>query len=153
MTSTEKIALIVGANGIAGRSIASLLRDAGDWSIWTLSRKPSELGQLGHELLVDLQSLESCQAAASQLRRATHIFYAARSPQHNLEAETHVNSEMLKNLILTVTGGPNRLKHVSLIHGTKWYGSAHYAEYTHYKTPAQEDDPRHQPGDCHQNQP
>ena len=96
-------------------------------------------------MLVDLQSLESCQAAASQLRRATHIFYAARSPQHNLEAETHVNSEMLKNLILTVTGGPNRLKHVSLIHGTKWYGSAHYAEYTHYKTPAQEDDPRHQP--------
>lgn len=145
MNSTNNTALIVGANGIAGRSIANLLQERGDWQILTLSRKPSQLDRLGQELLVDLQSPESCYAAATQLRQATHIFYAARSPQQSLSVETEVNSQMLKNLILTVCERSNNLKHISLMHGTKWYGSTHYAEYTHYKTPAQEDDPRHHP--------
>ena len=89
----------MGANGIVGRSIANLLQQRGDWGICTLSRTPSQLERLGQELLVDLQSPESCDAVATQLRQATHIFYAARSPQHSLQVETEVNSKMLKNLM------------------------------------------------------
>lgn len=141
----EKLALVVGANGIAGRSIAELLAERGDWGVISLSRKPSALGVIGTHICVDLCSKEECLAHAPALREATHVFYAARSGQPNLEAETRVNSQMLENLMDAIGSDSTRLQHVNLVHGTKWYGSTHYSGYSGYKTPAREDDPRHQP--------
>jgi hypothetical protein len=56
-----------------------------------------------------------------------------------LEAET--NLAMLRNLVEPLHRSAAGLRHVCLVHGTKWYGS-HLGPY---RTPAREDDPRHMP--------
>ena len=48
---------------------------------------------------------------------------------------------MLANLLDAVEAGSPELRHVNLMHGTKWYGN-HLGPF---KTPAREDDPRHMP--------
>jgi len=140
-----KVAVIAGANGIAGRSVAELLAATAGWRVVTLSRRPPTLDPVGTSVALDLRDGAACRMAATAFGPATHIFFAARWPGPDIATERDENLLMLRNLVEAVESVSPGLAHVSLVHGTKWYGSSHYAGYSGFKTPAEEDDPAHQP--------
>lgn len=122
-------ALIAGASGIVGRRLAALLAGKG-WRVLAIARS-------GAPLRLDLADGEACRAAAPALRGVTHVFHAARAANPDPVEETRLNRAMLANLMAAVLQAPG-LRHVCLVHGTKWYGS-HLGPF---RTPAKEDDPR-----------
>ncbi|MFO1188934.1 MAG: SDR family oxidoreductase [Alphaproteobacteria bacterium] len=140
-----KTAVIAGANGIAGRSVAELLTERSDWRVIALSRQASRLAPIGTEVRLDLRDRAACQDAAPRFAGVTHVFFAARWDDPDLARERDQNLAMLVNLVEAVERSSATLCHVSLVHGTKWYGSSHYAGYSGFKTPASEDDPPHEP--------
>lgn len=142
MTNT---AVIAGANGIAGRSLAELLAGRPDWRVIAVSRQASRLAPIGTEVGLDLRDRAACQNAAARFQGATHVFFAARWDDPDLARERDENRAMLENLVEAVERSSATLRHVCLVHGTKWYGSSHYAGYSGFKTPAREDDPPHEP--------
>jgi nucleoside-diphosphate-sugar epimerase len=139
--SEQKRALVVGATGVVGRNLLRHLVGLKDWEVIALSRrKPDVEGAYSH-LPVDLLDEEQCREKIGRALGITHIFYAAylESPSASKAVET--NLKMLVNVIDAVEPVSPDLKHVNLVHGTKWYGN-HLGPF---KTPAREDDPRHMP--------
>jgi nucleoside-diphosphate-sugar epimerase len=87
---------------------------------------------------LDLTDGAACRAAAGRVRGVTHVFWCGRAPRPTIAEEARVNADMLFNLMAGVEAGTDALRHVCLVHGTKWYGS----QLGPYRTPAAEDDPR-----------
>jgi nucleoside-diphosphate-sugar epimerase len=67
------------------------------------------------------------------------MFYAARASDSDPDREADANAAMLRNVMEGLLAGASGLRHVTLVHGTKWYGS-HLGPF---RTPAREDDQRH----------
>jgi nucleoside-diphosphate-sugar epimerase len=128
------VALIAGATGIVGRRLAAHLLERG-WRVLGLSRGGEAIGE---PIRLDLADAAACRAAASRLAEVTHVFYAGRAPRPDAAEEAAVNRAMLANLLAAVEPAAPGLRHVALVHGTKWYGS-HLGPF---RTPAKEDDPR-----------
>lgn len=133
-----KKCIVAGALGVAGRALLAELETAGDWDVIAISRRKPDFDSRARFLAIDLldpdqtrRTLQGC--------GARHIFFAAYAPQPTLAAEVGPNTGMLANLV-TAADGPE-LRHVAIVHGSKWYGN-HLGPY---KTPAREDDPRHMP--------
>jgi hypothetical protein len=73
------------------------------------------------------------------LEGVTHVIYAVRFDHAATPAEPiDINLQMLENLMNVVGRRAARLRHVHLVHGTKYYG----APYGRYKTPSKESDAR-----------
>jgi nucleoside-diphosphate-sugar epimerase len=133
-------ALVAGALGIVGSNIAEHLQAQGGWDVVGVSR--SEPRQpVGWRLAhADLTDAAACRALVTAEPGITHLFYAARAPvPGDAAAEAATNLRMLVNLVQPLQEDGKSLEHVSLVHGTKWYGS-HLGPF---RTPALEDDPRH----------
>lgn len=135
---TSPRALVVGVSGIVGYRIAERLsRDLG-WSVIGLSRRPPADRSIPH-VSVDLTSADECRAKLSDIGAVDHIYYAARyEPTASASALVDMNLRMLKNVIEGIEPVSKRLRHVHVVHGTKYYG----APFGPYKTPSKEDDPR-----------
>lgn len=127
------VALVVGASGIAGRHLADHLLAQG-WRALSVSRGGDAPGEA---VRLDLTDAAACRAAAPQFKGVTHVFWAGRAPHPDPAGEAAVNRAMLANLMAAILPSAS-LRHVCMIHGTKWYGS-HLGPFT---TPAKEDDPR-----------
>jgi nucleoside-diphosphate-sugar epimerase len=99
---------------------------------------------------VDLNDYESVLTSLASKAPVNYIFYAARAPHgENGIEDVDANVRMLVNVVRAVEErSGSALKHVHLVEGTKWYG-VHLGPY---KTPAQEDDPRHIPPNFYYNQ-
>lgn len=129
-------ALVAGASGLVGRNLVTELLAQG-WKVTGVARSslPVTAGFTGCP--VDLLDASACARAVAAIPPPTHLFYCARLGATDAETEADLNTRMLRNVL-----GPLRscaqLRHVSLVHGTKWYGS-HLGPYP---TPAAEDDPR-----------
>ena len=136
----NNVALIVGSNGIVGWSLAELLV-ANKWQVIGLSRRPSPLGVQGKLVEADLQNRDACLKVGPSLKDVTHLFYCARATTPDLVEEERVNLAMFVNILDAVEANAPGLVHVQVMEGTKWYG-CHLGPY---KTPANEDDPRHFP--------
>lgn len=137
----EHKALVVGASGIVGRHAAEHINALPNWSVVGLARRESPIKMPGHFLPVDLTNEAACYTALKGETDITHLFYAGRAPDPDPRIEDQNNSEMLRNILGAAEAFCPNLQHVQLIHGTKWYGS-HLGPY---KTPAREDDARHEP--------
>lgn len=135
----RNVALVVGSSGLVGGSIAAYLHGLPGWEVIGVSRRPSASPAPGwrHEA-IDLLDAAACERAAERLKHVTHVFYAGRAPAAEPAGERAANAAMLRNLITALEPVATGLRHVSLLHGTKWYGS-HLGPY---RTPAREDDPR-----------
>ena len=138
--SEPATALIAGINGTVGRSLSRTLSDAG-WRVVGISRRPSLLEHTASVLALELMDPEACDAAGAMLAGVTHLFYAARASLADPHEDERVNVQMFENILTAVERHAPGLRHVQLVHGTKWYGS-HLGPY---RTPAREDDPRHFP--------
>jgi len=134
---TQALALVAGSNGVVGYRMARYL-DLHGWRVAGLSRSAPPRGARFRHIAVDLTRADDCRDKLGGVK-ATHIFYAARFDHAATLAEPiDTNLAMLENLVAAVENKGHRLRHIHLVHGTKYYG----APYGPYKTPARESDPR-----------
>ena len=141
MNTDNKVALVVGANGVIGRNLIDHLVELGDWDVIGLSRRGgTDAGRVRH-IAVDLLNAEDCRERLRGLDRVTHVFYAAYQDRPTWAELVPPNLAMLVNVVEAVEAASPNLRHVSLMQGYKVYG-AHLGPF---KTPAREDDPHHMP--------
>jgi len=118
----QRHALIANATGIVGNRVAERLQTNG-WEITGLCRRPPACTLPYRMLLVDLTDLADCRAKLAPLNTATHLIYAARYDHPEDENESiDVNAAMLMNLVGALEPIARGLRHVHLVHGTKYYG-------------------------------
>lgn len=138
---STKTCIVAGALGVAGRALLEELESRKEWEIIALSRRKPDFATRARFIAVDLTDLGKSKRALEAVGGATHVFFAAYTPRATLADEVQPNLAMLVNLITAVESASPRLRHVAIVHGSKWYGN-HLGPY---KTPAKEDDPRHMP--------
>jgi nucleoside-diphosphate-sugar epimerase len=115
-------ALVAGATGLVGKRIAGELHDSG-WQVTGVCRRlPPD--PLPYPLIsVDLTDAHDCRAKLGPLHDVTHVFYAARYDHPEGESESiETNASMFANLLDAVEPAATGLRHVHLVHGTKYYG-------------------------------
>jgi nucleoside-diphosphate-sugar epimerase len=131
----RRTALVVGHSGSTGRGLFEYLSNSADWNVVTLGRHASQ-GR-GPHLAVDLYRDDVKAVDVPELADVTHIYNCARVPAADPESERQSNLILLDRLLDLAERNCDRLEHVCLIHGTKWYG-CHKGPY---RTPALETDP------------
>lgn len=137
--SGGRTALVAGARGIVGGNLVDRLLRNG-WSVIGVARSAAESSAPGYRHLgVDLLDAQACRESAATCAAATHMFYAARASDSDPAREADANAAMLRNVVEGLLAQASTLQHVTLVHGTKWYGSHLGA----FRTPAREDDARH----------
>lgn len=141
MQRSQKTALVVGATGVVGRNLLKHLLTLEDWDVIAVSRRtPDVTGDYRH-ISVDLLDQDDCREKLGNDLGITHVFFSAYVEKSDWAATVAPNVAMLVNLMESVEPANPALRHVNLMHGTKWYGN-HLGPF---KTPALEDDPRHMP--------
>jgi nucleoside-diphosphate-sugar epimerase len=140
MRDENRVALVIGAQGVIGRTLVDHLA-AHDWEVIGVSRRGAESGAKVRHLSVDLLDRDQARARLGDLRRVTHIFYAAFQDRPTWAELVEPNLAMLVNAVDAVEPIAPGLRHISLMQGYKVYG-AHLGPF---KTPARETDPPHMP--------
>ncbi len=121
--------LIAGASGVVGSSAIEAFASAG-WEVVGISRRMPELqasGAVTH-IPVDLTDRAAATATLSELNDVSHVVFAAVSEVPGLisgwfdETQMQLNLAMLQNCLEPLIAGKSRLKHVSIMQGTKAYG-------------------------------
>jgi len=77
MSAQNKVALVVGAQGVIGRNLMQHLATLGDWDVIGLSWRGGEPADRIRHMVVDLLDRTDCNEKAGGLTQVTHIFYAA----------------------------------------------------------------------------
>ncbi|MEW6092122.1 MAG: NAD-dependent epimerase/dehydratase family protein, partial [Pseudomonadota bacterium] len=120
--------LVAGATGLVG--FAAMKHFAGrGYKVTALSRrKPFETFGATH-LPLDLTDRAACADALSRMSDVTRVVYAALYEKPGLVAgwreadQIETNKRMLENLFDPLEKAATRLRHVSLLQGTKAYGA------------------------------
>lgn len=114
----------------------------GDWDVVALSRRQPDFETAARYVSVDLLDRQAVDSFCREsCRDVTHVFFTALQSRSTVFEEVAPNLAMLQNTVEAVEQTSDGFRKVVLIEGAKWYG-AHLGPY---KTPAQEDDPRHMP--------
>lgn len=137
----KNTALVVGATGVVGRNLLRHLLSLEGWDVIAVSRRTPDVEGAFRHISVDLLDPGDCKAKLSDEHGITHVFFTAYVEKENWAAMVAPNVAMLVNLMDAIEPANPGLRHVNLMHGTKWYGN-HLGPF---KTPASEDDPRHMP--------
>lgn len=121
--------LIAGASGIAGMAAVQHFAALPDWEVVALSRRPPlAAGNVSH-LPVDLTDAAQSVQALRDLKGVTHVAYMALYEQANLlagwraQSQMDVNLAMLRNLVDGLRSSQSALRHITLLQGSKAYGS------------------------------
>ena len=137
--------LIVGASGVVGAAALNHFASLPDWNVIALSRRFVNLPFLAQHMSVDLTDRQACEQAAPSLTDVTHIFFAALYELPDLVAgwqdpkQMAVNEAMLRNLLDALAPVAKKLRHITVMQGTKAYGG--HVEPA--RVPAKERWPRH----------
>jgi nucleoside-diphosphate-sugar epimerase len=121
--------LVAGATGIVGTAAIEHFASSPSWDVVALSRRPLPAASEIRHLPVDLTDADACKRASASLERVTHVLYAALYEKPNLVAgwldreQIDVNLAMLRNLIDAVKPVASSLRHITVLQGTKAYGS------------------------------
>jgi nucleoside-diphosphate-sugar epimerase len=138
----NKTALIVGAGGAASKRLIETLLADPNWSVIALARTPRASDSRLTAVRADLLDGVACTRALASHTGVTHIFYTARAEHGETGVESvEENVAMLRNVLDAIEPVARGLEHVHLVQGTKYYGM-HLGPF---RTPAEEDDPRHPP--------
>lgn len=121
--------LIAGATGIVGHAAIEHFSALPGWRVVALSRRtlPPHAGV--RHLAVDLADAAACRQALQSSPGITHVLYAALYEKPALlagwvdEEQIEVNRAMLRNLLDALEATSPGLTHVTLLQGTKAYGS------------------------------
>lgn len=134
----KKTALVAGALGVVGRATMTYLSGLDEWDVIGISRRAPDFETSARFHQLDLTDAEACRGVLGELDAVSHVFDCAYAPRPTFAEEIDVNLAMLVNLMAGLEPAATDLRHVQLVHGSKWYG-CHIGPY---KTPAREDDPR-----------
>lgn len=121
--------LIAGATGIVGNAAIEHFAALPDWDVVTLSRRAPPARDGVRHLSVDLTDAASCRRAMVTVNGVTHVLYAALFEKPNLLAgwtdpeQININRAMLCNLLDAVEAEAPGLRHITVLQGTKAYGS------------------------------
>jgi nucleoside-diphosphate-sugar epimerase len=138
MTNT---ALVVGANGVIGGTLATHLATLPGWDVVGLSRRGGPPDGPVRHVSADLFDPAGVREALRAHPGITHVFYAAYQDRPTWSELVEPNVTMLRSVLDAVEVTAPNLAHVSLMQGYKVYG-AHLGPFS---TPAREDDPPHMP--------
>lgn len=141
MNTQNKVALVVGAQGVIGRNLVDHLSTLPAWEVIGLSRRVGESTDRVRHLSVDLLDPDDCREKLRDLSDVTHIFYTAYQDRPTWSELVPPNLAMLVNVVEAIEPVATGLRHVSLMQGYKVYG-AHLGPF---KTPARETDANHMP--------
>jgi nucleoside-diphosphate-sugar epimerase len=146
MTGT---ALVVGASGIVGNTLARHLAGAG-WQVLGLARTPPRdiagVIPVAADLLDPAGLAEALRGARPDMpaaaMRPTHVFFATWQRRATEAENIKVNAAMVRNLLAAVSGGA--VRHVALVTGLKHYLGPFeaYGSGSLPETPFREDQPR-----------
>lgn len=136
-----KTALVVGATGIVGLNLATLLAGKEDWTVYGLSRK-AVIGKGIIPVAADLQNVESLGAALAGIK-PTHVYLGTWMRQPTEVENIRVNSALVRNL-LNLISKERSVQHVALVTGLKHYLGPFeaYGKGTLPATPFREDQGR-----------
>ncbi|ALG07581.1 SDR family oxidoreductase [Kibdelosporangium phytohabitans] len=134
----QKVAMVIGANGVIGSNLIDHLATLDDWRVIGVSRRGGQDTGKVRYVSADLLDPAGTQATLGGLTEATHVFYAAFQDRPTWSGLVRPNVEMLANVVDAVDPF---IRHVNLMQGYKVYG-AHLGPF---KTPAREDDAGHMP--------
>jgi nucleoside-diphosphate-sugar epimerase len=148
MSENRKTALVVGATGVIGRALTRHFDGRDDWEVIAASRRPPGGAFGGRHVSVDLMDRDDCGSKLGAFGEVTHLFYAAYTDRPGWAAQCGPNAAMFENALDAVEASASGLRRVVLMQGTKYYG-CHLGPF---KTPAREDDPRHEPPNFYFNQ-
>lgn len=120
--------LIAGASGVVGSAAIDAFAGAG-WDVVALSRRTPDLRPSGsvRHISLDLSDSAACERLAD-LEGVSHVVFAAVSESPGLidgwfdPVQMKRNLSMLENCIEPLIAGQARLRHVSIMQGTKAYG-------------------------------
>mgnify|MGYP001354375664 FL=1 len=136
-----RTAVVVGAQGVIGRHMVDHLIARGGWDVVGLSRRPPAADAGARHIAVDLLDAADADRKLAVLAEVTHVFYCAFQPRPTWAEHGAPNLAMLRNSVGAIARASRHLEHVTLIQGTKIYGS-HLGPF---RTPARESDPPHMP--------
>ena len=139
---TQDVAVVAGASGVVGWRLSQALVDCGKFRVVGCARRlpvpEYQVAGVDYATL-DLTDADACGQFANQVSGVTHLFYTARAEFISGEREsTDINTAMFRNLLDAVEASNPSLRHVHMVHGTKYYGSTDGP----FPTPAKEDEPR-----------
>ncbi len=134
--------LVAGATGVVGSAAARCFAAAG-WRVIGISRRRPDIEGVTGEA-VDLTDAAACRALVERHPDVSHLVFAALHEEPGLVPGWYEPSQMARNLTLLANLlGPlkagGRLRHVSLLQGTKAYG----AHVEPMRVPGRERSPRH----------
>lgn len=137
---SARVALIAGVTGAVGGALAGELANRSDWSVYGLSRTPPRTAIDGVQYIhADMADAAGCRETLSGLAALTHVFYCARATHAEQVLESaEDNLRLLDNVISAAETAAQRLQHVHVVQGGKYYG-VHVGPFP---TPAREDDTR-----------
>jgi nucleoside-diphosphate-sugar epimerase len=136
----SRVALVVGANGIVGSNMLEHLRKKTKWKLYGLARRPITQTSNVIGVVTDLLDESSSSNAIKSIGPVDYLYFSALDVRGTQEDQIIPNLTMLQNAVTPLLDPLKNLKHICLVHGTKWYGS-HLGPY---RTPAREGDSRHQ---------
>ena len=137
--------LVAGASGLVGFAAARHFSALPDWEVVAISRRIPQGLERVKVVSLDLLDEAKCAEAFGAMRDITHLVYAALYEKPGLIAgwrerdQMEINLRMLRNLFEPLAAAAMRLQHVTLLQGTKAYGS----HIEPVPVPARERLPRH----------
>ena len=102
MKNRNRVALVVGAQGVIGRNLVEQLAASGEWEIIGLSRRGGEPAERVRHVAVDLLDRQDCRTKLGALTDVTHIFYAAYQDRPSWAELVPPNLAMLVNVVEAV---------------------------------------------------
>jgi len=136
--------LVVGATGLLGKATIKYFKTKKNWTCAGLSRRPHKIRNVDY-LQGDLLNESSINRLHNKLQDVTHVLYAALYEMDDLligwrhNEQIKINALMFKNLTNALSLYSPKLRHVSILQGTKAYG----IHVEPMKAPAKERWPRH----------
>jgi nucleoside-diphosphate-sugar epimerase len=124
-----KVVLIAGASGLVGYAAMKHFAAEHDCEVMAVSRRRPDETFGARFVSADLTDAHACNEVFSTLGQVTHVIYAALYEKAGLIAgwvdaeQIAVNDRMLRNLMEPLEKAARGLTHVSLLQGTKAYGS------------------------------
>ena len=124
----QKTVLVAGASGLVGYAALKHFAGAPETDVIAVSRRRPP-GAGARHLALDLSDAAACRDAAETLQDVTHLVYAALFELPGLvegwrdEGQIVTNDRMLRNLMGPLLAAAPRLQHVTLLQGTKAYGT------------------------------
>ncbi|MDQ1452104.1 MAG: hypothetical protein QOK38_1970 [Acidobacteriaceae bacterium] len=115
---TSRTALVVGATGIVGLNLATLLADQPDWQVYGLARNPKP-GKGVQAVAADLLKPDALRDAIAGIE-PTHVFVTTWMRQPTEAENIKVNAAMVRNVLDALSSAAS-VQHVALVTGLKHY--------------------------------